>query len=272
MCFVLLTCIFLYIHIESSCVEDDIKSGVIVPSDSDFFDDDSHETERPEAPHRWLVGHANPSTIAEIDDFKRKVENDASAKIQGNDGSSVVRVTEMDASKHTSLSRAVGVLLTCIVCIGLLASLIIYFCSDIAKILGVDQSTLGATLVALGAEIPDTISAVSLSRNGYTHGAISGAIGSQVINISLGIGLPAFIQCVSKKNLKINLAKEDTTSLGLLVCLVFVVLSSFMLVTIPISKILCTCQCPHYSHLNRYGALMLLLVWFSAFLAFIVFN
>ena len=57
----------------------------------------------------------------------------------------------------------------------------------------------GATLVALGAEIPDTISAVALSRNGFTHGAIAGAIGSQVINISLGIGLPALIMCATGK-------------------------------------------------------------------------
>ena len=53
--------------------------------------------------------------------------------------------------------------------------------------------------MALGAEIPDTISAVALSRNGFTHGAIAGAIGSQVINISLGIGLPALIMCATGK-------------------------------------------------------------------------
>ena len=61
-----------------------------------------------------------------------------------------------------------------------------------------NDNKIGATLVALGAEIPDTISAIALSRNGYTHGAIAGAIGSQVINISLGIGLPALITCISR--------------------------------------------------------------------------
>ena len=41
------------------------------------------------------------------------------------------------------LSRAVCILVTCIALIGLLASLIIMFCSDLARSLGVDQSTLG---------------------------------------------------------------------------------------------------------------------------------
>ena len=51
------------------------------------------------------------------------------------------------------LYRAISVLLACLFCIGALASLIIFFCTDLAKSLGVDQSTLGATLVALGAEV-----------------------------------------------------------------------------------------------------------------------
>ena len=238
-------------------------------SDSDFFDDDTHEVERPEVPHRWLVGQVTASGPAKHDDSisRKNIEEDVK-KLEECTENSSSGLKESNVSLH----RAISVLLTCIVCIGLLASLIIYFCSDLAKIMGVDKSTLGATLVALGAEIPDTISAISLSRSGYTHGAISGAIGSQVINISLGIGLPALLQCLSKKNKEVYLAKEDSTSLGLLVCLVFVVLSSFMLVTMPLSKFLCTGRFPRYSHLNRYGASLLLLVWFSAFFAFIVFN
>jgi Ca2+/Na+ antiporter len=170
-----------------------------------------------------------------------------------------------------SFVRACCILFSCIICIAVLASMIIFICTDLAKSLGVDQSTLGATLVALGAEIPDTISAIALSRSGLTHGAISGAIGSQVINISLGVGLPALLLCLTGDG-KIYLAKEDTTSLGLLVSLVFVVLLSFMLVTIPIRKIVTSFQVPRFSHLNRYGALMLLFVWMAAFAAFIVLN
>ena len=146
-------------------------------------------------------------------------------------------------SPKVPLHRAISVLLACLLCIGALASLIIFLCTDLARNLGVDQSTLGATLVALGAEvlcmnkyskckilnittymmfnfylnikIPDTVSAIALSRNGLTHGAISGAIGSQVINISLGIGLPALVLCLCGDG-KVRLAKEDKTRFDIL--------------------------------------------------------
>ena len=104
---------------------------------------------------------------------------------------------------------------------------------------------------------------MALSRNGFTHGAIAGAIGSQVINISLGIGLPALVMCATGKGRfitdvpspvcylsliclrnsscmhtrsydRIDLAKDDLNSLGLLVTLVFTVIGSFMMVTIPV--------------------------------------
>lgn len=35
------------------------------------------------------------------------------------------------------------------------------------------------------------ISSIALARSGYYDGALAGAIGSQVINISIGVGLPA---------------------------------------------------------------------------------
>ena len=238
-------------------------------TDSDFFDDESHIHDRPEKPHRWLIGETTSSVKSIGSDGEK---NGDSVQPTSSNGIVVPAQQNNESSENVSLCRAIVVLLTSILCVGILASCIIYFCADIAKLMGVDNSTLGATLVALGAEIPDTISAVSLSRSGFTHGAISGAIGSQVINISLGVGLPALLQCLTKKHMEIQLAKEDTTSLGLLVCLVFVVLASFILVTIPIQKILYSCQLPRFSHLNRYGALMLLLVWLASFLSFIVLN
>eukprot|EP01031_Cornospumella_fuschlensis_P038157 gene38157-46366_t len=81
--------------------------------------------------------------------------------------------------------------------ISICASLIVSLSEVLVESLNIGSSTLGATLVALGSEIPDTISAMSLARNGYHDGALAGAIGSQVINISLGVGLPALFVCLS---------------------------------------------------------------------------
>ena len=65
--------------------------------------------------------------------------------------------------------RAVAILAICIIYIGALASLIIYFCSDLARNLGVDQSTLGATLVALGAEVGELSKTVEISEFKKTY-------------------------------------------------------------------------------------------------------
>lgn len=48
----------------------------------------------------------------------------------------------------------------------------------------------GLVLVAVGAEIPDTVNALTVARRGYGSMATSSCIGSQVCNICLGLGLP----------------------------------------------------------------------------------
>ena len=48
-------------------------------------------------------------------------------------------------------------------------------------------------VVAIGAEIPDTIQSVAVARRGYGSMAVSNSCGSQIINILVGLGLPWFI-------------------------------------------------------------------------------
>merc|ERR1712039_592778 len=57
---------------------------------------------------------------------------------------------------------------------------------------GITPSAAGVTLLAWGGQLPDTLAAVSLAKNGKPDEAISQAIASQVINISLGLGGPFF--------------------------------------------------------------------------------
>merc|ERR1712156_1180901 len=55
---------------------------------------------------------------------------------------------------------------------------------------GVPMVFFGLILVSLGAEIPDTIASVSISKKGYGSMAVANCQGTQVINICLGLGLP----------------------------------------------------------------------------------
>jgi Ca2+/Na+ antiporter len=52
---------------------------------------------------------------------------------------------------------------------------------------------------------------VTLSRNGYNEAAMSGAIGSQVINLSLGVGMPLFVLCLNNPSHTVELSTESST-------------------------------------------------------------
>jgi len=97
---------------------------------------------------------------------------------------------------HTSLCRSLACIAVCIIYICVFSSLIVETCDIIVSHMGMSQTTVGGTLVAFGAQIPDIVSAMVLSRDGYYDGAMACATGSQVINITLGTGLPAFVMCL----------------------------------------------------------------------------
>ena len=59
-------------------------------------------------------------------------------------------------------------------------------------------------VIAIGAEIPDTIQSVTVARRGYGSMAVSNSCGSQIINILIGLGLPWTLSCLSGKNIKVG--------------------------------------------------------------------
>jgi len=55
----------------------------------------------------------------------------------------------------------------------------------------------GVVLIAIGAEIPDTIQSVLYARQGYGSMAVSNSTGSQICNILIGLGLPWLLATAS---------------------------------------------------------------------------
>ena len=74
--------------------------------------------------------------------------------------------------------------------LALLSTGILFATERLAAVWGLSAATAGMTLLAFGAQIPDTVAAVELAREGLPDAAISQAVASQVINVSLGLGLP----------------------------------------------------------------------------------
>lgn len=176
-----------------------------------------------------------------------------------------------DGSKiKVSAIRAVSVLISCIVSISLLAYCIIMLSETLIIRIGVGTSTIGATLVALGSEIPDAISSVALARSGYNDGAMAGAIGSQVINISLGVALPTMLACfLTGESIKIDL--QETRSLWLLTILLFIVLIGYIAMTLPALRNL-SCTITKHTQIQRPGARGLLILLAAVTVAFVWLN
>jgi len=60
----------------------------------------------------------------------------------------------------------------------------------IATCWSISKTTAGITLLAWGGQLPDALAAVSLAKSGKPDEAITQAIASQVINVSIGLGMP----------------------------------------------------------------------------------
>ena len=64
---------------------------------------------------------------------------------------------------------------------------IVYLCNQTSYL---SKEAAGAILLAAGAQIPDVLASVAMTKAGMPDGAISSAISSQVIVVTLGLGLP----------------------------------------------------------------------------------
>ena len=66
-----------------------------------------------------------------------------------------------------------------------------------ADLSGLGQGFMGLLLISVGAEIPDCIQSVTVAKRGHGSMAVSNAIGSQNVNIFIGLGLPWFFSNIA---------------------------------------------------------------------------
>lgn len=64
-------------------------------------------------------------------------------------------------------------------------------------LLGAPTIILGITMIALGGEIPDCIQSVSVARRGYGSLAVANCVGSKVVNVGIGLGLPWLLSALA---------------------------------------------------------------------------
>ncbi|XP_077283169.1 putative sodium/potassium/calcium exchanger CG1090 [Arctopsyche grandis] len=120
--------------------------------------------------------------------------------------------------------------------------------------LGIPDTVMGLTFVAAGVSVPDALSSIAVIKEGYGDMAVSNAVGSNVFDILICLGLPWFIQtAIIKPGSHVNVISKGLTysTLSLLSTVVFLVLAT---------------------HLNgwkldrKYG--VILMVWYLIFITF----
>jgi len=73
-------------------------------------------------------------------------------------------------------------------------------CSEVVGcLLEIDSYTMGLVVIATGTSVPDALSSILVAREGYGNMAVSNAIGSNVFDINLGLGLPFLIGTLARQ-------------------------------------------------------------------------
>jgi len=251
------------------------QGGIVdmIESDSDDFDSDGCNEDEPEERQPMLHNMTHTSSN---NSEKNRRNSGKKQKNQSKHPDSPVPPSHHNESSSVNsarvpMKRAFLVLFTCILCIGALATAIVVFSEAVIAELGFSSTTVGATFVALGAEIPDAVSAVAMAKLGYYDGAVAGAIGSQVINVSLGVGVPALIVSLLGNGF-LTISQLQATSLTLLTCLLIFVIASYITVTVPIAKMLIMGQLSDNTLVYKSGAMFQITIWICVYAVFLYLN
>ena len=72
---------------------------------------------------------------------------------------------------------------------------LVFAAEDLARALSVPPAIIALTILAGGSSIPELVSSVSVSRQGRGDMAIANAIGSNIFDVLLSLGLPVLLYC-----------------------------------------------------------------------------
>lgn len=96
-----------------------------------------------------------------------------------------------------------------------------------------NPATLGAVVLSVGAQLPDALGAMAMTRAGIVEGAISATLSSQVISITIALGLPWTIYIAMGNDVQLSdhtgTKIADSALLAILIAVVIVFFLSVML-------------------------------------------
>ncbi|XP_046383760.1 probable sodium/potassium/calcium exchanger CG1090 [Ischnura elegans] len=109
--------------------------------------------------------------------------------------------------------------------------IMVWMITIIGSTLGIPDTVMGLTFVAAGVSVPDALSSLAVIKEGYGDMAVSNAVGSNVFDILICLGLPWFIQtALIKPGSHVNVISKGLTysTLSLLSTVAFLVIATHL--------------------------------------------
>ena len=113
--------------------------------------------------------------------------------------------------------------------IGLLCHYMVEFAVEVACRWSISPIVMGVLVLAVGTSIPDAIGSMLAARKGEADMAIANAIGSNVFDVLLGLGLPWFLVILIRNKPYEVCSSGITTAVIILFCTVVLFVCSLQL-------------------------------------------
>merc|ERR1719240_742748 len=86
-----------------------------------------------------------------------------------------------------------GTFSMCIVWIAVLSYFMVWMVTEFGTDVGIPDTVMGVTLLAMGTSIPDCLSSIAVARRGHGDMAVSSSIGSNIFDVLIGLPFPWFM-------------------------------------------------------------------------------
>jgi len=163
------------------------------------------------------------------------------------------KVSIPDCTEPETKHLYIVTFLSSVMWIGILSYFMVAWASKLGCMLNIHPAVMGCTLLAAGTSVPDAIGSLLVAKQGQGDMAVSNAIGSNVFDILLGLGLPWMLNGLIY-NVSLSVDAEN------LVPLSFILVGS--LIGVYMSSLLC----------GFYLSKPLGLFFFSLYFVFVAYN
>jgi len=112
--------------------------------------------------------------------------------------------------------------------IGVICIFMVELAERIGCLIGIKSLFMGLTVLAAGTSIPDALGSIASAKRGMGDMAVANAIGSNVFDILIGLGLPWFLRGVIFGEAYMIVVEDLKIFIGILFSTIFITLAAFL--------------------------------------------